>query len=178
MPAQALLVIDVQRGMFPAGGGPWKGEEVVLRIAGLIEKARRAGVPVIHVRHAGGPGHPLEPGTEGWSFHPAVEPRPDETVIDKYHVGAFHRTDLETHLIRAGIRHLAIAGFQTKFCVDTACRTAVERGFEATLVADGHSTFDTETLSAERIVAHHNRTLGDGFVTLSEAGRINFSRGA
>jgi nicotinamidase-related amidase len=63
---------------------------------------------------------------------------------------------------------------QTEFCVDTAVRSAFERDYQVTLVSDGHTTFDTPALEAERIVAHHNQTLGNGFATLSPAAAIRF----
>jgi len=33
------------------------------------------------------------------------------------------------------------------------------QSFDVTLVADGHSTTDSEALSAEQIIAHHNEVL-------------------
>lgn len=55
-----------------------------------------------------------------------------------------------------------IAGLMTQYCVDTTCRRAVSLGFDVTLVADAHTTADSDTLQVEQIVAHHNALL-DGF---------------
>ncbi|MEQ1531297.1 MAG: hypothetical protein ABL925_18425, partial [Methylococcales bacterium] len=60
-------------------------------------------------------------------------------------------------------------------CVDTFVRAAKERGFAIRLVADGHTTFDTQILSAEQIIAHHNLTLEGSFATLVKADEVQFS---
>jgi hypothetical protein len=44
--AKALVIIDVQKGMFDPNYPPHDGEAVVDRIAGLIAKARQAKAPV------------------------------------------------------------------------------------------------------------------------------------
>ena len=73
-----------------------------------------------------------------------------------------------------GIGHLIIAGIQTEYCIDTTCRRASSLGYEVTLVADAHSTWDTEHLSAWQIIDHPNQVLSGWFVTLETAGRIKF----
>jgi hypothetical protein len=50
----------------------------------------------------------------------------------------------------------------TQYCVDTTCRSAVGRGYDVTLAADGHMTADSGALGFEQIIAHHNLLL-DGF---------------
>lgn len=52
-----------------------------------------------------------------------------------------------------------IAGLQTEFCIDTACRVAQTLGYAVTLAGDAHSTMDNPVLNAGKIVAHHNRPL-------------------
>jgi nicotinamidase-related amidase len=63
--AIALLIIDGQQGMFMLSRPPHQGDKVVERIASLLSRARACNVPVVHVRHDGGPGHILERGTLG-----------------------------------------------------------------------------------------------------------------
>jgi nicotinamidase-related amidase len=171
----ALLIIDLQRGMFEAGETPHEGEAVLSRVAALAERARGEGVPVLHVRHAGDPGDPLEKGTPGFEIHPKVAPKRDEPVITKTRCSAFFDTPLREELTRRGIERLVVAGMQTEYCVDTSCRAAADLGYKVVLVKDGHTTFGNGVLPAEKIVAHHNRTLGGGgFVELSEAERVAF----
>ena len=40
------------------------------------------------------------------------------------------------------------------------------------LVEDGHTTFDNGVLSADKIVAHHNRTLKGGFAEVRKAAAV------
>ena len=55
--------------------------------------------------------------------------------------------------------HLVTCGMQTDFCVDSATRSAMHRGFNVTLATDAHSTWDNGVLTAEQIIAHHNKVL-------------------
>ena len=68
----------------------------------------------------------------------------------------------------------------TQFCVDTTVRRAVSNGFDVVLVEDGHATSDFGVLTADQIVAHHNRLLsgfdaGSRIVTVAPAAAIRVS---
>lgn len=161
----ALLVIDMQRGLFDQVQPPHEGDAVLGRIADLLRRARDAGVPVLHVRHDGGAGDPLERGTAGWEIHPAVPPRDGEPVIDKDRCSAFDRTDLHARLAALEVDRLVVAGMQTEFCIDTNCRAAHALGYAVILVSDAHTTFDTPSLTAAQVIEHHTRILHwGGFV--------------
>ena len=172
--ASALMVVDVQQGMFAVPSPLWRGEEVVRRIAGLLERARGEGVPVVHIQHDGGPGHILAKGSAGWPHHPMVAPRAGEMVVEKRHSSAFHDTDLHRRLSDAGIDRLVVAGMQTEMCVDSACRGAAALDYRVVLVADAHTTYDTPVIGADLIIAHHNRLLSRAFVELVEARQVRF----
>jgi nicotinamidase-related amidase len=172
--ATSFVVIDVQQGLFPPSRPAYRGAEVVARIAALLARARARRVPIFHVQHDGGPGHILARGSAGWAVHEAVRPIAGEPVVEKRHCSAFQDTDFGERLVRAGIDKIVIAGLQTEYCVDTTCRAASALGFRVTLAADAHTTFDTSVLSAAQIIAHHNNTLGGGFVELVAADAIEF----
>ena len=173
--SKALVVIDMQRGMFTFPGFvPHDGDAVVDRIAGLIARARDSRTPVYFVQHDGGPEEPLHPGKPGFPFHEKLTPRASDDVTVKHHGSAFHDTDLDAKLRKAGIDSLVICGMQSEYCVDSAVRSAHERGYKVTLVADGHSTFDTRRLKATDIIAHENATLGDSYATVKPAAEIAF----
>jgi nicotinamidase-related amidase len=172
--ATALMVVDVQQGMFALPSPLHRGEEVVRCIAGLLERARASGTPVVHIQHDGGPGHVLAKGSAGWPHHPLVAPRAGEIVVEKRHSGAFHDTDLHRRLGEAGIDRLVVAGMQTEMCVDSACRGAKALNYRVALVADGHTTYDTSVITADLIIAHHNRLLSRAFVELVEADQVRF----
>jgi nicotinamidase-related amidase len=164
----ALVIIDVQIGILAKVDGARGAvvrralDETVARIAGLLERGRRAGIPVVHVQHDGPSGHRLAVGTEGWRLRPELTPRPGEALINKTACDAFFATPLEEKLRAGGVEHLMIAGCMTQYCIDTTARRAVSLGFDVTLAGDGHMTEDSKALRFEQIIAHHNALL-DGF---------------
>ena len=163
-----LVVIDVQRGILDDPGQTREKEvhqafdETVLRIRSLLDRARRARIPVIYVQHDGGPGHRLEPNTPGWPIRAEIAPQPEEPVIRKRACDAFFETNLQEELAARHAKQLVIAGCMSQYCIDTSVRRAVSLGFDVLLASDGHTTADTPTLRFEQIIAHHNAVL-DGF---------------
>ena len=170
----ALVIIDMQQGMFTDAVAPHRGEDVLQRCADLLKRARAAGTPVFHVQHDGPEGDPLHKGTPGFPHHRDVAPKPGEPVIVKQNISAFHGTDFHEQLKKKDIDRLVIAGMQTEMCVDSACRAARALGYQVLLAGDAHTTFDTKVLPAERIVAHHNATLDGAFVELAKSADIKF----
>jgi nicotinamidase-related amidase len=165
----ALLIIDVQNLMFAPDNPAYDGEALLARLSALIAAARNAATPLIYVQHCDAEGSAMAHGTVGWEIHPAITPEAGDTIVQKRHPDAFHNTSLQGELEARGIRRLVAAGLQTELCVDTTCRRAFSLGYEVTLVSDGHSTWDTDLLSAAQVIAHHNRLLGECFVTPQQA---------
>jgi nicotinamidase-related amidase len=153
----ALLIIDLQVALV---AGAYLEGETLRRVAALLRQARATGTPIVFIQHDHAHYAPMKPGTDGWQFHPAVAPLAGELVINKRASDAFYGTPLRHELTARGIRHLIVTGMQSEFCVDATCRRALSEGFDVTLIADGHTTGDTDLLSAAQIIAHHNRTLG------------------
>ncbi len=172
----ALVVIGTQVGMFEMQGLPPvpDGERLLRNVEAPIQRAREAGAAVIYVRHADGHGHPLERGTGGWQIHPRGAPANGEPAVDKETPDSFLRTTLGGGLESRGIGRLVLAGMQTEYCVDTTWRRAFGLGYEVTLAADAHGTWDDETLTAGQIVAHHNEVMGNGFAEVVTSEKICF----
>ena len=171
----ALLVIDVQKGMFLEDESVYDGENLLSKISTLITKARTAGVPVIYVQHNGPDGDSLKKGSEGWPIHPAIAPAEGEPVVEKWTPDSFHETKLQQELESRGIKNLVVAGIQTECCVDTTCRRAMTMGYKTTLVKDAHSTWNSRTLTAQQIIEHTNDALNGWFVTPKAANEITFN---
>lgn len=170
----ALIIIDVQNGMFTHSEQPFEGARMLAHIDALVQRARSASVPVIFVQHDGGSGHPLEKMTDGWQIHPATGYRAGDVVIEKRYCDAFHATTLHEHLQRNHVQNIVIAGMMTQYCVDTSCRRAFSLGYKVVLASDAHSTFSHGELSAAQIIAHHNMILGNDFATTRAANDIDF----
>ena len=171
-----LILVDLQRGMFDGSRIPpvASAAKVQSSVRHLIEKAREAKVPIIYVRHGGTVGHPLAEGTEGAEGQLGLESRPDDPIIVKRTPDSFHETPLLQVLRDRSVGYPAIAGLQTEYCIDTTCRRAFSLGLKVTLATDGHSTWDTDILAADQIIAHHNETLGNLFVALGTVAEIQF----
>lgn len=156
-PAQALLVIDVQNAIFELPVPLHEPELFLSRVRGLVERARRAEVPVIFVQHLGKHGSPLAAGSSGRAIHAAIAPRAGEVVVEKSAPDAFMDSPLAERL--AGVQELVVCGFATQDCVDTTVRSAFARGYSVVLAAGAHTTTANAVLSAEQIVAHHELVL-------------------
>jgi nicotinamidase-related amidase len=172
----AVLIIDVQAGMFTSSiiSPVHKGDEILARIGSLISKARAAQLPVFYIRHNGGKGHPLEARTNGWHIHPTIAPADGDVVVDKLTPDSFKNTFLDDELQSRKVKKLIVTGIQTEYCVDTTCRRAFSLGYEVVLISDAHSTWNTDVLSADQIIAHHNKTLGGTFATLQTEAETQF----
>lgn len=173
--SKALVVIDVQKAMFEDPRFlPFEGEIVVDRIAGLIAKARAQNAPIFFVQHDGGPGDSFGAGKPGFPFHDKLTPQPGDDVTVKTKSSAFHGTDLDAKLRRAGIGQLVITGMQSEYCVTSAIRGAYERGYTLTLASDAHSTFDTKFAKGRDIVAIINDTTSGSFAKIVPSDEIDF----
>jgi nicotinamidase-related amidase len=167
----ALVIIDVQMGMFDEDEPVHNGEQLLQTLSGLIDKARQANVPVVYIQHNNSQ---FVKGGPAWPIHPSIAPLAGELVVQKRTPDSFHETSLRDELEKMGIKKLVIGGIQTEYCVDTTSRRAKSLGYDVTLVENGHSTWDNKHITAEQVIAHHNHTLDGWAVTLKPAEDIRF----
>jgi len=161
---QALVVIDVQNVMFTEEASVFQGKEVVNKIKLLIDKSRMAHVPIIYVQHVVDD-HTKPTDTGGiWAICSEIRPLATDQIIQKRTCDAFHETTLDNALKALGVDQVVYVGMQTQFCVDTTCRRSFSMGYDGILIEDAHTTFDTELLKAEKIIAHHNSIMNGRFV--------------
>lgn len=156
---KALLIIDVQNGMFQEGNVVYKGERLLRNLNGLIKQARSTETPIFFIQHNAPAGKPLEYGTNGWEIHPEITPKTQDTIIQKTTPDSFFNTSLDEELKKRKIEHLVIVGIQTEACVDTTCRRAFSLEYKVTLASDTHSTWDSQDITAQQIINHHNGVL-------------------
>ncbi|MGY0691879.1 isochorismatase family protein [Virgibacillus sp. FSP13] len=155
---QTLLIIDAQQELIEgshAESAVFNKEQLIRNINIVIEKARKSGVPVVFVRDldiAEGKGN-------GFQIHNEINVPTEAKIFDKTATNSFHGTGLLNHLRSQVIEHVVIMGCATQHCIDSAVRTATISGLDVTLVGDGHSTTDSDALSAKQIIKHHNETL-------------------
>ena len=152
-PNTALLVVDVQNGVVEKAH---ERDAVVANIAGLVEKARREGVHVVWVQHFS---EQLAKGSDRWRIVPELAPGDAEPLIEKSYGDAFEDTTLETVLSDLGVGRLVVVGAQTDACIRSTLHGAFARGYDATLVADAHTTDDMSAWGApppSQVIAHTN----------------------
>jgi nicotinamidase-related amidase len=175
----ALLIIDVQLGIFMRknydGMAVYKEDILIENIKTLINKANSSNAPVIYIQHLYEDFPIMEKGQPMWEVHPKIKPEQSDIVIEKRHADAFWGSILEDTLKNLNVTNLIITGLQTAYCVDTTCRRAYSMGYKNILVSDGHSTLDSDVLTAEQIIAHHNNILGSQFAKLATANEIVFN---
>jgi aminoglycoside 6'-N-acetyltransferase len=171
---QALLVIDTQLNMFDEKLKLYRATEILSLIARMLSEAHKSGVTVVYLQNGGGPEDPDQRGTEGWKIHPAVTPIEGDIVVPKSGPDGFHNTDLQKQLANLGAEELIVVGIQSELCIDATCRSARSKGYNVTLVQDGHTTFDQGTQTAEEAIRSVNASLA-GVVKLKRAEETDFS---
>jgi nicotinamidase-related amidase len=169
----ALLIIDVQNGVFGKPNETYRAEPLLDNLEDLIKRARKASVPVIYVQHNEGE---MKPNTTDWQIHQRLTPQKGEIIIQKRHPDSFQDTPLEETLLKLGVKKLVIGGLQTEWCIDSTVRRAYSLGFNVTVVEDGHSTMDSSVLDASKIVAHHNQVFGGRFARLKQGRDIDLKQ--
>lgn len=171
----ALLVLDVQVGLVHGPEPIWRCAEMLDTIKTLMARARSAGAPIFLARHIGPAGTPIGPGSPLTQLAPELLLDGSEVVFEKHRPSAFAGTELLGRLKACGATGVVVTGMKTQYCIDATCRAARDLGFEAVLIADGHTCADTPQLRAEQIVAHHNATLIGAFCSVVTAAAWDFS---
>ncbi len=178
MAKTALLIIDVQHGVFLRkhydGKAVYREDEFLETLRSLIAKARATGTPVIYIQHLYENFPPMAKDSPYWLPHPAIAPQGGDIMIEKTHADAFWDTPLHETLQSQNVDTLVFTGMQTEFCVDTTLRRALTLGYTNIVADGGHSTLDSDILSAGDIIAHHNSIWATQFARVLPAGEISF----
>ncbi|NLE77234.1 MAG: isochorismatase family protein, partial [Chloroflexi bacterium] len=109
--AMALLIIDVQRGLFRRPTPIYREEALLQNLEELVERAQAAGAPVVYIQHTNE--RLLPEGSDEWLLHPALQPRETDLRICKRHGSAFAETPLGEELAQRGVGGLVITGLVT-----------------------------------------------------------------
>jgi len=156
--ATALLVIDVQHGLFVTSPPPAQSVEVIERINLLTERARTHAVPVIFIQHEQA-SDGLIPGSAAHALDARLQVTDGDLRIGKTTPDSFLRTPLGDTLNALQVKQLVACGYSTEFCADSTVRRAAGLGYHVTIAADAHTAHDKPHASGEAIRRHHNATL-------------------
>jgi len=166
-----LLVIDMQNSFCHPDGitatltGQLDGiESVITNLADCIESARASGMTVAYTRQGYASDYsdqgrsaarfPIAGavrerrgairGTWDHAILDELKPQQGDVVIDKTRLDSFLHTPLESILQDLDTDSMIIGGCVTNFCVETTVRSAWQRDFEITVLADATATFTPE----------------------------------
>ncbi len=154
----AVIVIDMQNAYASPGGyldlagfDISGARQVIDNTRGVLEVARRAGMPVIYFQNgwdpdyveAGGPGSPnfhksnalktmrarpelagtlLARGTWDYELVDELKPQPGDIQLHKSRYSAFFNSQLDSVLRSRGIRNLVFVGIATNVCIESTLR--------------------------------------------------------
>lgn len=165
----ALLVIDVQNDLCPPSYGP-----MLSRLAGLLEAARAACVPLVYIQNIvlpdGASHSPSEvsrrstlglrleytlQGSPGAQFIDKVAPRSGEAVVVKHRLNAFEGTNLDDLLRSRGIETVVCTGVATHGCVISTSYAAVALNYYVVPVSDCVASWQQDLHEASLLVMRH-----------------------
>lgn len=148
----ALLSMDLQAGIVSVYV---KDDALVPRAASVLERARRAGMMIVHIKVGFRPNVPeasprnrflsaVKASTrhqqffqgESGAIHPALTPAASDLVVTKSRVSAFAGTDLEFLLRAHDIQNLVMFGIATSGVVLSTLLTAFDADYEVLVVKD------------------------------------------
>jgi nicotinamidase-related amidase len=168
----ALLVIDVQQGLFTRSTPVYRAEELLENINSLVKRAHGSGAPVFYIQHSE-PGILIK-GSLDWQLHPQLHPWNSDNILHKLHDNAFEETDLDDRLQSYKVTTLVVTGLLTHCCVKATCLGGRRQGYQVILVQDGHSSYSRQ---AARIIDKWNQKLGEKQVEVIPAAAIKFDNG-
>jgi nicotinamidase-related amidase len=165
----ALLIIDVQRGLFNRASPVYQAEALIQNINSLVDRAHDAAAPVVYVQHSNDSS--LVEGSDNWKLHPAMQPTDIDTLIHKRHGSAFEDTPLGNELSALGIDSLIITGLVSQGCVKATSLDALKLGYKVNVVEDAHSTYSK---TAKRIIREWNKKLSEKGAVLVTTNVVDF----
>lgn len=136
----ALIMIDCQN-TYRTGIMQLDGVEAALECAKLLlERSRKAGIPIFHIQHDAGVGSPYDITAESGKIADLVAPTGDEPVIVKRFPDSFSSTTLDEQLKATGRKNLILAGFMSHMCVNSTARGGFDRGYTISVVESATAT--------------------------------------
>ena len=129
-----LIMVDLQN-TYTRGVMELENVQAALdQAAELLDRARSAGTPVIHIMHDGGVGTPYDVKDDIGQIVDRVAPRDGEAVIVKNYPNSFTATDLNERL--AAGSNLVLAGRQADMPADQLRRRVAADPFAARVLTE------------------------------------------
>jgi nicotinamidase-related amidase len=173
----AVLLIDLQHGLFDAHAKEAHGQEVLARAAELADTARTHSVRVVHCTKFDRPGfvgwktntpawrarartaqEPMALGSQAASPLKKLGPEPSDLVVPRSRgASPFTGTELDSVLRNLGCTTLVLTGVSLNVALIGACVEAVSRGYEVIVAEDAVLGIPREY--GEQMLRHSFRVL-------------------
>ena len=148
----AVIVVDMQNDFVHPKGALFVPDapKTVPAIARLLDKARKAGVPVFYTQDWHDEDDPefaiwgrhAVAGTWGAEIVEELKPRKGDVLIKKLRYDGFYGTSLD-HLLRLkGVKRLVVVGTVANICVLHTAGSAALRWYEVVVPMDGVSALN------------------------------------
>ena len=160
----ALLVIDFQNEYFTGHMPIPAGEQAMRNTQKLIAWADQHQIPVFQVQHIAPAGSAVfAMDGETVQFHPQMQPRAGDVVVQKENVSVFVGTNIDEQLRSRNVGHLIITGLMTHACVAGAARDAAVHGYQVVVASDASATRSITRANGESVehAALHNAALAE-----------------
>jgi ureidoacrylate peracid hydrolase len=176
-PKQAVLVIlDMQKGSWPAKAGPAGGEEILTELVSLIKGARVVQLPIIFVRNTHSEWTTTKSrreqtthigvdyrtryweGTPGNDFLEGLNPGPEDLIFIKHSYSPYAHGPMDLILRSRGIQTVLLTGGSTLGAVETVAKDSMVRGYNVVVVDD--CVHPRSGAIYEMVINYVNRHLG------------------
>jgi len=168
----ALMVIDVQLGLFIRKTPIYNAETLFTNINSLIDSARVANIPIVFIQHSND--NSLVKGTKEHQYHPEIHIKTDDLIFHKTKLSAFIETHLHSFLQSKNITTLIIIGTLSNVCVRANCRAAKKLGYKVFLVEDGHSCLGAGKKGKSKVEEINKQLSTENTVELIATADVNF----
>ena len=163
---RALIIIDMQNGVFGLTKPVFGKDALIDNVRKAIEYARTHGITVVFSFHSNATF--LRRDSAGYLLVPPLAVADGDIVIEKTHPDIFSNPRLEEILAEKKIGSLLVTGLISNGCVQQACKTALAKGFQVTLLQDAHSTFYAGAEKMIRRVNTEMEQLGACVILINE----------
>jgi nicotinamidase/pyrazinamidase len=154
-PADALIVVDMQKDFMPGGALAVAGGDALVPLVNRLTEKFRTRVfsrdwhPANHVSFSdkpefkdfSWPPHCVQ-NTPGAEFHPELDLTRADRIVDKAFLpnresySAFDYSDLTDWLQARGVQRVFVCGLATDYCVKATALDAVKAGFQSFVILD------------------------------------------
>ena len=146
----ALLIIDMQNGLFEKQRKIFNESKLLNNINALIKYQKDKKMPVAFIQHNN---KQLQKGTKNWEIHDALIKSKDDIVIQKTKGDAFSNTELNDILKANKIKNIIITGLVSHGCIKATCLGGLKYNYKVVLIKEGHSNWSKD---AESIIEEVN----------------------